>query len=140
MLVCLVMVRLNKCALEPNQINDLLSELAKVLSPKQSARAYAICSEILGKEEQIMVAKRLAAIVLLLEDFSCYKISRTLKLSESTVSQISHKLTEGEYETIVQSLGKSKTDYFAILNAIDSVLHLGGILPHYNGIDRYRGI
>lgn len=133
------MVRLNKTSLQASQIDKLLYQLAKVTSPKQPAQANAVLCEILGTEEQIMVAKRIAVIVLLSEGFSSYKISRILKLSETTIASIALKLTRGNYEAIQNSLGSSKKNYFAILEVLDSVLHLGGILPHYNGLDRYQG-
>ncbi|MFT5036833.1 MAG: hypothetical protein ACI9VM_000398 [Candidatus Azotimanducaceae bacterium] len=132
------MVRLNKTHLQTKQIEDLLLQLAKVLSPNKPSHARAALSEILGREEQIMVAKRLATIVLLSEKFSSYKISRILKLSESTVSRTALKLKHGDYKTILHVLGKSKKNYFAVLDIIDDILHLGGILPHYNGIDRHK--
>jgi len=87
-----------------------------------------------------MIAKRLAIIILLSEEFSQYKIAHILKLSESTVSAISQKLSNDKFGTIEKTLGKNKKNYFAILEAIDEVLHLGGMLPHYNGLDRYKGI
>lgn len=132
------MVRLNKTSLYPKQIQDLLLQLAKVTAPKEAAHAHAILSELLGTEEQIMLAKRLAAIVLLAEGYSSYKISRTLKLSKSTIATISFKMERGDYKAVLKTLGKDKKDYFAILKALDDILHLGGILPHYNGLSRYK--
>lgn len=134
----LYMVRLNKTSLYSKQIQDLLLQLAKVTAPKEAAHAHAILSELLGTEEQIMLAKRLAAIVLLAEGYSSYKISRTLKLSKSTIATISFKMERGDYKAVLKTLGKDKKDYFAILKALDDILHLGGILPHYNGLSRYK--
>ncbi len=133
------MVRLNKNQLTPKQIENLLFQLAKTVAPKDCPRTASVLHELLGNEEQIMVAKRVATIVLLAEGYSAYKISHLLKLSKSTVATISQKMERGEYQTVLESLGKTKKNYFAILEAIDSILHLGGILPHYNGLDRYRG-
>ncbi|MDC1205523.1 hypothetical protein N8083_01605 [Candidatus Pacebacteria bacterium] len=134
------MVRLNKTPLTTEQIDKLFFQLAKVLSPRQEIRVTAVLNEILGREERIMIAKRLATIVLLSENLSSYKISRILKLSESTVATISKNLIRGEYKTILQTLGKNKKNYFAVLETIDNILHLGGVLPHYNGLDRDRGL
>ena len=132
------MVRLNRTPLETKQIDRLLLQLATVVSPQQPLHAQTVLMEILGKEEQIMTAKRMAVIVLILEGFSSYKISHLLKLSESTVASIAKRVNDGEYSIIIQTLGKSKKNYFKVLEAVDSILHLGGILPHYNGLDRYK--
>lgn len=87
-----------------------------------------------------MLAKRLAAIVLLIEGMSLYKVSDTLKVSSSTAKQIKSKLDQGDFAHIINTLGKDKNKYFVALEAIDNILHLGGILPHRNGLDRYNGI
>lgn len=134
------MVRLNKTHLQQKQINQLFQQLAKVIAPKHADHAANTLSELLGQEERIMLAKRLAVIVLLSEGFSAYRIADELKLSQSTIAATAEKLNSGAYRTIEQNLRKDTKNYFAILEVIDSVLHLGGILPHYNGMDRYRGL
>lgn len=132
------MVRLNKTSLRTKQVQDLLEQLAKVFAPQGAQHAHRVLTEILGTEEQIMLAKRLAVIILLSEGFSSSKISHTIKLSKSTVAHIAFKLDRGDYHAVLKSLGKSKKNYFAVLEAIDQILHLGGMLPHYNGLDRYK--
>lgn len=125
------MVRLNKNLLTDQQLDNLFSQFAKLLNKKDHAEADDILREILGPEERIMIAKRLAIVVLLLEEQSLYSISRNLKISTATAGRIKLEIDNGRYQNILDKLGKSKVDYFAILDAIDSILHLGGILPHY---------
>jgi len=134
------MVRLNKNLLTQQQFEQLFIQFARIVGPHKSAEVDGVLREILGEEERVMVAKRLAAIVLLLENKSLYGIANTLKISPSTAQKIKANLEAGNYSTILKRLGKSKKNYFAILDTIDSVLHLGGILPHYNGLDRYKNI
>jgi uncharacterized protein YerC len=132
------MVHLNRNDLDALQQQKLLAQLAKILNPTQTKKTHELISELLGQEEQIMVAKRLAVIILLSEELTAYKISRLLKLSESTVHKIEDRLHSGHYDHVLHTIGKTKKDYFQVLRAIDSILHLGGILPHYNGLDRYK--
>jgi len=113
------------------QLNNTLGNLA------EKETGYFL-SELLGKEERIMLAKRLAIIILLLENKSLYQIGNILKISPTTAENIKSKLNTGEYDKLIASLGKNKKEYFSILNALDNILHLGGILPHYNGPDRYK--
>lgn len=134
------MVRLNKNLLTEQQFEQLFIQFVRILDPNKSMSADGVLREILGEEERIMIAKRLATIVLLLEGKSLYNIATTLKISPSTAEKIKRHLDDGDYETILSRLGKSKRNYFAILDTIDSILHLGGILPHYNGLDRYKNI
>lgn len=132
------MVRINRNTLDQQMLKQLLTQCAFVVSPQQPSHAQTVLGELLGYEEQVTVAKRVACIVLLVEGISPYKISRHVKLSQSTVANIHNRLLNNQYRTILQLLGKNKTDYFHILKTLDSILHLGGILPHYNGLNRYK--
>ncbi len=132
------MARLNKNPLPPEQLTKLLDQFDNTLGRIPVAETGPFFSELLGHEERIMLAKRLAIIILLLEEYSLYKISNLLKVSSGTAENIKRRLNKGEYDHIVRVLGKDKNNYFQILEAIDTVLHLGGMLPHYNGIERYK--
>jgi len=134
------MVHLNNNNLNKRQLSDLFIQLASTIAPKDSQRANDTLTELLGTEERIMIAKRLAVVVLLIEGASQYKIGNLLKLSQSTIAHISEKLADGHYKVTLNNISKTKKDYFAFLNTLDSILHLGGILPHYNGLDRYRSL
>lgn len=130
------MVRLNKNQLTSKQFNDLFVQLNKTLSTLSAPETNLFLSDLLGTEEKIMLAKRLGIIVLLLEDYSLYKISRLLKVSPATAKKLKEELDNGKLKNLINVLNKNKRDYFTILNTIDSILHLGGILPHYNGPQR----
>jgi uncharacterized protein YerC len=132
------MVRINKNYIEPKELEKLFQQCAYVLSPSDTKHTQRVLQELLGFEERITIAKRIATIMLLLENVSNYKISLHLKLSQSTVAATQTKLDAGHYSAILTTLGKDKIDYFKMLSALDSILHLGGILPHYNGIDRHK--
>jgi uncharacterized protein YerC len=132
------MARINKTVLTAGHFDLLLKQCAQAIAPANSKQAKLVLTELLGYEEQVMVAKRMAAIVLLAEGMSNYKIGTSLKLSQSTVATIQRKLKSGEYQTLIKSLERDKQDYWKLLDTLDSLLHLGGILPHYNGLDRYK--
>jgi uncharacterized protein YerC len=132
------MVRLNRNALSKKQLDDLFTQFAKAVSPKDFKHTDLVLTELLGKEERIMLAKRFAVVAMLVEGVSMYKIGQLLKLSQSTVEHISKKLQNGHFDYMLKKISKTKKDYFAFLDTLDNILHLGGILPHYNGLDRYR--
>lgn len=132
------MVRLNKNKLTQAQLEKLFSQFSNVVAPHDQQHADCVLTELLGKEERIMVAKRLAAAILLVEGLSMYKISQVLKLSQSTVGHIASKISSGQFDHTLSQISKTKEDYFSLLTLLDSILHLGGALPHYNGLDRYK--
>lgn len=134
------MVRVNRNELQQNDLKRLFTQLDTTLARLDRTATTHFLSEVLGYEERLTVAKRLAAIVLLVEGYSQYKTAQLLKLSPSTTEKIAETIERGGFDHTLKILGKNKQEYFAVLKALDSILHLGGILPHYNGLDRYRHI
>ena len=132
------MVRVNRNTLKDKDALQLLRQFDGTLAVLNRAGTSVFLDELLGKEERLTIAKRLAAIVLIYEGCSEYKTSKLLKLSHSTTQIIAEKLEMGAYKGIIKLLKRRKTDYVELLNTIDSILHLGGFLPHRIGLDRYR--
>lgn len=132
------MVRVNKNQLSKKQLETLFSQLSQTFGKLNNQETNLVLSELLGPEEKLMLAKRLAILVLLLEGKTLYKISILLKVSPTTAEKMKRRLETGKFNELVKVLGKDKKDYFKILTTLDSILHLGGILPHYNGINRYK--
>lgn len=136
----MVMVHLTTEQLSKKQLDALFTQLNQTLGGLNADKTNLFLSELLGTEERIMLAKRLAAILLIIEGTSLYRTGRILKISATTAERIKDRLDGGTYTEILKLLGKNKKNYFAVLETLDSILHLGGILPHYNGIERYRGL
>ncbi len=134
------MVRINRNELPKKEWVALLHQFDALLGKLDKDSTKIFLNEILGREERITLAKRFATIVLLIEGTSEYKVARILKLSPTTTGKIAFGIERGTYAGIITLLRKNKRDYLKILETIDSILHLGGILPHYNGLDRYRGL
>ena len=134
------MVRVNRNKLPDKDAQLLLRRFDASFAILTRAGTTVFLNEILGKEERLTIAKRLAAIVLIYEGCSEYKTSKLLKLSHSTTRIIAEKLEKGAYNGIIKLLKRRKTDYVELLNTIDSILHLGGFLPHRIGLDRYRNL
>lgn len=125
------MVRVNKTSLSVEQIDAMFTQLAKVVAPTQTAHADAVLSEILGHEEKLMLAKRIAAIILLHENISHYKIAQSLKLSITTISKIAEQKSTGSFQTVTDAITTNQHAYQTLLQTLDNILTLGGILPHY---------
>lgn len=133
------MVRVNRNKLPKAELNKLFGQLNSFFGKLTTSNADIFLKELLGPEERLTFAKRLAAIVMLREGYSMYRVSETLKVSSSTVDRINEKIANGSYDGLLKTLSKNKTNYFAILDVIESILTVGGIMPKRVGLDRYRG-
>lgn len=58
-------------------------------------------SELLTPTEKIMLSKRLAAVSMLAQGQSRYKVGKTLQLSETTAAKIQLKIEQGKYTKTV---------------------------------------
>ncbi len=98
----------------------LFKKLLKLLEATSAA------SELLTRTEKIMLAKRLAMIMMLSDDLPQHKISEILKVSPSTVARFSLRVESGQYKNIVKILHKPKIDLEKI---VWGILTAGGYLP-----------
>jgi uncharacterized protein YerC len=134
------MVRLNKSNLTQTQLDKLFKQLSIFLSKRSPQLTHTYLKELLGPEERIMLAKRLACIILLHEECTPFHIAKTLKMSSSTVASIDERMKLGRYDAILIALKKSKLDYIKILKVIESIVSFGGLVPSKAGLDRYKYI
>ncbi len=77
---------------------DLDGHLLSFLDEADARTRQRIFKELLTKTERLMIAKRLAMIILLEEDNSLYQIENTLAVSPSTAARFSQSLDGGAYE------------------------------------------
>ena len=134
------MVRINKNLLEDKVVKSLYKQLDKVLGELPPDKISVFLNGLIGPEERLMLAKRLAVIVMLKEGYSSYRIAETLKLSQSTIKNIQARRSGGAYVEVTKTLKNHLEAYRAILDIVDSLLHVGNIMPHRVGLDRYKGI
>ena len=125
------MTNISKIPLDQEQEQKLFEQLGTLFHNKGASLNNQILAELLGDEEKVMIAKRLAIIVLLYRKQSLYFIAQTLHVSPATVSRVATLMTVGRYKNICNEFSSRTTKVLNILEAIDSILHLGGILPHY---------
>jgi uncharacterized protein YerC len=132
------MVRMNKNTLPDAKVRQLDKQLTRILGEMEQARISGFLEELLGPEERLMLAKRLAVLVMLKEGYSNFRIADTLKLSPTTITNI--KTRQGQGSSIEGNrIRTNHTEaYIAILEIVDSLLTVGGIMPRRNGLDRYK--
>lgn len=132
------MVHLNKHKISEKLLVDLFTRLNETIARLDERQAGLFLNDLLGEEERVMLAKRLGIVVMIMEGYSMYRISRTLKVSPSTVEKIHTAIQQGAFSNVVPALKKNKLNYMAIVEIIDSILTVGGVMPHYGQSHMYK--
>jgi uncharacterized protein YerC len=132
------MARVSKQPLEHTYANELIAQLAEVIGRLNAPHASAFLSEFLGPEEKLMLAKRLAAVVMIHEKHTLYAVAHTLKMSHATADTIKIRYDLGLYTETLRGLRKNKIDYGAFLDTLDLILRAG--LPRYKGKENWNAI
>jgi len=109
----------------------LLEKLSgKLLAVFERAHNKQSLSLVLGElftpTEKIMLAKRLAIILLLANNIPQHRIVELLKVSPSTVARTSLGIEIGKYENILKVSRKEKMD---LEKLVWNILTVGGIMP-----------
>ncbi len=125
------MPKVSKVPLAQQDETALFIQLTKLFSKKSDLETQGILGDLLGYEEKLMFAKRFAIIAMLWKKQSLYSIAQKLHVSSSTVARIQMNYKRDAYSSIIETLDHRSASIMEILKALDEVLHLGGILPHY---------
>ncbi|MES2134753.1 MAG: Trp family transcriptional regulator [Patescibacteria group bacterium] len=125
------MAHTSKKKLAPNTaetIGDYF--LMSVVHARTKRDAYALIKELLGKEERIVLAKRLAIIVMLVRSYSAPQIEELLKVSPDTVGRIVRDMKKGRYAHVIR-YAKNNSKKFegeSFLDLLEKLLE-AGVLP-----------
>ncbi|MEK7147780.1 MAG: Trp family transcriptional regulator [Patescibacteria group bacterium] len=113
--------------LDKETLDKIFRKFISVLENAQSKKKFAsVLDELLTDTEKIMLAKRLAAALLLFGNTPQHRITESLILSPTTVSKISLKIEIGKYNSIKSISAKEKVD---LERVIWLLLTAGGVLP-----------
>lgn len=116
-----------------NQINDRLIDTIYKLENSSSTKSFL--NDLLSESERITLAKRLSVIFMLQEDISWYRISRILKVSQTTVQKIAIDIGYGEYKNILKIV-KVEKNRMTFWEGLDKVLKCG--MPPIVGKGRWN--
>jgi uncharacterized protein YerC len=126
------MARISKQTLTTAEQSHLISQLTDVLSRVNKDQANDFIFEFFGKEERMMIAKRLAIIALIHEKRPIHRIATHLHTSETTVKNLKSQYEQNRYSCTIKALTKNKIDYKKFVDLLDSILTVGGIMPYRN--------
>lgn len=115
----------------------LFNQLASSVHAGGKKNTGAVLGNLLTDTEQLMLAKRLAVILMLYEGCSSYRIWKALRMSPSTISRMQQQYDEGDYNDIVRLICKSKAERERFWETIETVLRGG--MPSM-GKDRWRSL
>lgn len=101
-----------KPKLDKRQAQDLVIDLCEAIAAtKNSQEAAQLLTDLLGKQELDMLARRLKVADLLLQDFTYLQIQRLLKMSRTTIARVQTWLQnagEGYRLAIERTRGRSQ--------------------------------
>ena len=103
---------------------EILSEIKEQLIYIQKSVGPFFTTELLTNTEIIMLAKRLATILMLIDEQSYYRIKQVLGVSVSTSKRLHRLLVSSEYERIEKYVAKAK-EREALEKRVAKVLRLG---------------
>lgn len=122
------MTNISKKALDPQQLSKLFEQLDLIISKLTAITSTNFLEELLGHEERIMLAKRLAAIALCIEGRSIYRIATSLNLSPSTAERIYKAYKGGSFKNIEKILTRNTHNFNEFLRTLEVILR-GGLPP-----------
>lgn len=104
-----------KAKLDKPQTQDLIIDFCQAVAlTKSSTEAAQLLTDLLGKQELEMLARRLKIAELLLEEYTYEQIRKVLKVSQATIARVQTWLqTSGDgYRLIIQrTKGLSQSRY-----------------------------
>ena len=96
-----IMVHISHKKLKIETFKQIQSRFAQSIAlVRTGSQAVCFLEELLGEEEQLMLAKRIAVVYMFAEEISAYRIAQVLSMSTSTVNRMRAAYDNGEYETI----------------------------------------
>jgi len=101
------MTRVSDQKVKHNVLQQISSQLiGYVAGIKTEASAEQFLTELLSETEQIMLAKRLAIVVMLEWEYSFTQIEKTLKVSSQTIARLWKDKKEGKYSFVIERCGR----------------------------------
>ena len=91
------MAHVGKETLKPSIRSEIEDQFVLLISQHENGTGSKLLCELLTETEHLMLAKRLATILMLAEDFSYYRIYVTLGVSVSTSKRLHQQLIGGAF-------------------------------------------
>lgn len=117
------MTNVSPHTLEQRESKKLIRHFTHLMGNDTSG---SIFSELFTDAEQIMFVKRLAVILMLEKGYSMYRISKTMRVSETTVTRIAEAFETGRYNSLITTYHNyPRVDREDFLRIIETLLRAG---------------
>lgn len=131
------MTHVSKQILQDKVSEKLLGQFAKFFAEQDEFKVRDLFSNLLSKSEQIMLVKRLAIVIMVLEKHPTSSIARTVLVSDSTVRDIKSKMSLGHFDFLIKRYENKTFDGKAFLSLLETLLNAG--IPSL-GKDRWKSL
>jgi len=119
------MTNISKNSLSEKDLMGLYKQMDKFIAKLDTTSSGYFLSELLGKEERIMIAKRLAAVAMYAEGNTPYRVWQLLNVSPTTAERIHLDFDNGRYQHTVALMKKRKKDYEEFWETLEVILRAG---------------
>ncbi|MCR4285685.1 MAG: Trp family transcriptional regulator [Candidatus Kaiserbacteria bacterium] len=119
------MTHISKKRLTKKTQDGLFTQFVDLTASVKKTEQSKIFEALLTETELIMITKRLAIVLLLLEGRSTYAIAKTLAVSDSTVRLVRGAYRIGHYDSIIAVLRKKSFDRDAFWDTLEKILQCG---------------
>lgn len=119
------MTRISKELLDKSVQNGLFKQFVDLFSSASKQQQSMFFEALLTETEQIMLTKRLAIVLLLLEGYSTYKIAKTLIVSDSTVRLVRAGYRNGHYDAVTVIMKKKAFNKDVFWDTLEKILQCG---------------
>ena len=112
--------------LDDKYFNKIYDQLISVFNTAgDSRKSDTFLKEFFTETEKIMLTKRLAIVLLLLEGYSTYKIAKILIVSDSTVRLVRSAYRNGHYDSVIVIMKKKAFNKDAFWDTLEKILQCG---------------
>jgi len=133
------MPHVSKQKLDKETLNQISERLITIIIKLQNKdEAVAFLEDLLTKTERIMLAKRLAITIMLERGYPFQVISRSLKVSEATISVMRDRIDRGGrgFKNILEKLEKDRS-IEKLLKILDTIISAFA-MPPITGKSRWK--
>lgn len=132
------MTNVSKQKLSPEVRKRLTAQMGAIFATTHKHEATDLFNNLLTESEEVMLTKRIAIIVMLVEGYSTYKIAKSLYVSDVTVAAIRAKKEHGDYEKILEVITHKKFNAEQFWMTVEVILRGG--MPSMVGKGRWKQI
>lgn len=130
------MAQVGKLELDPKTRNEVAEQMNSALFAIDRSHSRALFDELLTDVERLMLSKRLATILMLVDDQSYYRIQQSLGVSVSTSKRLHGLLVRGAFPS-VEKLLRDRRKHVELVQSIEKVVR-GGLPPRAYVIKKRR--